>query len=100
MDIKIDVKPEDIEQAVKDAIINSSIGKMIEQKVRDATSDYNLNRAVEEALKHAVLGHARDLIYQDQEFAAKIKAKLVEKLDDAFITSVANKIARAVERDY
>lgn len=100
MDIKVDVKPEDIEQAVKTAIINSSIGKMIEKKVLEATADYNLNKAVEETLKYAITNHARNLIHEDKEFAAKVKAKIVEKLDDAFIEAIASKIARAVERDY
>lgn len=100
MDIKIDVKPEDIETAVKDAIIKSSIGRMIEEKVRDATQDYALNRAVDDTLRWHVGNFARDLLLENKETAEKIKAKLIERLDDKFIDSVATKIARAVERDY
>lgn len=100
MDIKVDVKAEDVEQAVKDAIIKSSIGQMIERKVKDATADYNLNRAVDDTLKYIVAEHVRMLVSSDKELAAKIKTKIVERLNDEFIDAIANKIARAIEREY
>lgn len=100
MDIKLDIKPEDVEQAVKDAIIKSSIGKMIEKKVAEATNYYKLDKAVDDVLRFIVAERARMLIHEDAALKERIKARLVEKLDDTFIEAIASKIARAIERDY
>lgn len=100
MDIKVDVKPEDVEKAVKDAIIASSIGQMIERKVKEATQDYKLNEAVDYVLRGLVAQHARDLVAKDPDLTEKIKNKLAERLNDTFIEAISAKIARAIERDY
>lgn len=100
MDIKIDVKPEDIEASIKDAIIKSAIGKKIEEKLALVLSDYNLGKTIEDVLKHAIADQARQLIYKDEEVILTIKQKIVEKLNTEFIDGIANKIARAIERDY
>jgi plasmid replication initiation protein len=100
VDIKLDIKPEDVEVAVKEAIIKSSIGQMIERKVREATQDYNLDRAVDNVLRSLAAEHARSLFLNDLEVAARIKQKLVERLDDKFLQALADRLARAIERDY
>lgn len=100
MDIKVDVKAEDVEKAVKDAIIDSAIGRMIQEKVRQATSDYAIGNAVETVIRHAIAEHCRTMIREDEALAAKLKAAIVEKLDTDFIDRMAAKIARAVDNAY
>jgi hypothetical protein len=100
VDIKLDIKPEDVEAAVKEAIIKSSIGQMIERKVREATQDYKLDQAVDGVLRGLTAEHARRLFIGDEALAARIKQKLAERLDDKFLQAVADKLARAIERDY
>lgn len=100
MDIKLDINPDAIEAAVKDAIIKSSIGQAIERKVREATNDYSIDKGLEATLRSIISEHMRALIREDEALAAKIKARIVEKLNDEFIESIAEKISRAAQRDY
>lgn len=90
--IQIDVKPEDIESAVKDAIINSSLGKFLEKAVREALNSYNFSRAVEEAIQRSLIEQAREIIKTDVEFQAKIRAVIDRKFtQENLIEAIAEK---------
>ena len=97
MDIKLDIKPEQIEKAVTEAIIKSSIGSQITAAIQKTLNDWKFSSAIEAAVKDHIFSIVREMLYKDEELAAKIKKAFTDKLDDTFINSVADKLIRAAQ---
>lgn len=95
MDFKIDVKPEDIEAAVKDAIINSALGKYMKDAVHKALNDYRFTNAIEEVIRNIMVQEARKMIETDPEFQEKLLKVVRDKFaQENLISYIANKAFR------
>lgn len=97
MAFQIDVKPEDIEAAVKDAIIKSSLGEFLNKAVRSALHNYGFTNAIEEVIKNILVQEARKMIETDPEFQAKLHEVIKTKLNQEGLLGY---IASKAFRDY
>lgn len=95
MDIKIDINPEQINQAVVDAIIGSSIGvqikDIVEKKVQELGNNFN------NPIQKVVDQEIRNIIYKllQSEYQEKMKDMVRQKMTDDTLNSVISKAFEA-----
>lgn len=102
--MEITLKPEDVDQLVRDTIVKAGIGKTITEAVHKALTGYN--SPVEEQLKAYIGRVARELIeglYADQikaSVAAEIEKRITKELIDTTVAKAMEKIERAAQDRY
>lgn len=94
MDIKIDVKPEDIEKAVVDAVVQSSIGEKIKSHVNTALSNYTLQDAIKTEVNMCVRDMIREYLLKDETVRERILEEIKRKLTDDVVSRI---VARTLE---
>lgn len=103
MPIEINIKPEDVDALVKDAILKAGIGKTIEASVAKVLAPHSYDNPIDRELKSYITTVVRELLeteFKDQlcaavraALAAKVTQPIMEKMADAAI----EKIVRAAE---
>lgn len=73
MDIKLDIKPEDIEKYVGEAVINSSLGESVKNIIEEQLNGWDFKRAIEEEVRKCVLGMVREAL-NDEAMKPKLIA--------------------------
>jgi len=83
--ITINVQPEDINNLLAQAVLNSSIGKQINEAISKLKQDYKTSNIVDEAVKGAVVRAANDI-------AEKIIAEQRPKIEELVRAGVTDKV--------
>lgn len=74
--MQIEIKPEDIDNIVKQAILQSAVGKTIEEAIKKALTGYD--NPVDKAIKELVGTFARQLI--DEKYRAAVTVLVAEHI--------------------
>lgn len=101
--LQINITPEQIDQLVRDKIMEAALGKNIQAMINKILSPNSYNNPVEEVLKQTLAAIVRDLLEKDyrpqleaavrEEIDKRVTAEVVAKYADAAIT----KVVRAAE---
>lgn len=94
--IELNIKPEDIENAVKQAIIESSLGEMIKQTLKDKFQDWNIKKSVNE-LVDKELNKVIVRLLQEEANTNIMKYEIRKQLSEDIIRGI---IGKAIERKY
>lgn len=88
MGLELNIKPEDVEELVKDSIMKAGFGKVVENAITKALSGYN--NPIDEAVKGYVAIVARQLLEEKFEFQIReaVTMALTERVTKDFINSV------------
>jgi hypothetical protein len=96
-ELQIKISPQDIENAVTAAIIDSSLGAalhgIVQQEIKDLASSYpegRLRKAIRTEVQRIVLGTIRD------EYAPHLKEAIRELMSDEFIKDVTRSAIEAI----
>lgn len=102
--MQIDIKPDDVDAMVKDALLKSSFGKIIQETMAKAFSGYDnpFERQIKavvgemcgQILREKYTTQIRELVSSHIE--KNVTQELLQKMTDTAIT----KIIRAAESDY
>lgn len=97
MDIKVDIKPEDVNKAVADAILKSAIGKQLEECINKSLTDMSSswNNPLKPIIEREICALMRDVIRE--KYADRIKKLVEEKLTDKLLSDVADASWNAFE---
>jgi len=108
MDVKVDISPEKVEQAVINAIVESSIGKQLSEAVTKALSPeahtrkengkWHVGNAVQAAVTDVVMVEVRKLATQMvHDRKEEIREKILEHLTGEALGNVVSSIWTAVQ---
>ena len=100
MDIKLDLSPEKIEQAVTDAVLASSLGVTIETTIAQVLNGYESKRIWENAIKDEVQRvaniEARRII---EENASVIQEHVRKEIDEESVRQITSRMIEWLWRD-
>lgn len=92
--MEITIKPDEIDKYVKDAIINSTVGKIISEKVTKQMNDIvnrNWDNPIDDLIKHILRATVRDLL-ETEENKEIIKKAVKEKFTQQYVEIVVDRI--------
>jgi len=93
MDIKLDINPAEIQEAVSKAIIDSSIGDSIKKAIESLIkNEYKFNRVIEGQVESHFSAIIRDWLMKDETIRDKVKALISDKLTDEAMSILVNKL--------
>jgi len=95
MAIEITIKPEDVDALVKDALVKSSVGKLIADTIAAATKPGSYNNPVEHAVTAFLKQQVEEVlrtVYREQLRTAVVAA-LAKFLTDEWVTQQADAFA-------
>lgn len=101
MAIEINITPEDINVMLRDAVVKSSIGKLIDDTVKAALSSNRYDNPIEQPIKTMVSEVTRQILavsYKDRLVTA-ITAQLATRLTDEWINKKAVYFADQLLKD-
>ena len=99
--IKIDLNPADVEQVIKEAIVNSAIGTKLREAVFKSLQSYELERAIEAVIKDNMARMAQDIIEKDLDLKARMKTTILDKLlDETFMDALSTRVAKVIKDGY
>lgn len=106
MAIQLDIKPEDIDAMVRDAVLKAGFGKLINDLLAKATNPQETyNNPFKQTIDSFIAGVVRELLtakYKD-EIVATVAAKLSEQLTTEHLGKMADRIVyevtRAIEKE-
>lgn len=99
--MELTIKPEDVDQIAKDAIMRSIIGKTISEAVAKALSGYD--NPVDRVIKEVIHAFAVELIaakYGEMikvSVIAYMESKITKELVDRMVADASNKLLRAAQ---
>lgn len=106
--MEIDVKPEDINRIVADAVAKSAIGQHVRSAVEKALNDLakSYQNPYDEAIKSIVTAEVRRVV--EQEFGTAIREKAAQRVRDSLTDTVlagiaekaVNAAVNAIDRRY
>jgi len=102
--MEINVKPEDIDVFVKDALLKAGIGKMVTEAITKTFSGYN--NPIDEQMKQFVAGVAKELIHERfssqirTAVAAQIEARVTNEMINNVVDVAVKKMADAAAERY
>jgi len=102
--LTIEIKPEDIDRLVREAVTKSMIGTAIQQQVSKVLTSYN--SPVDEAIRKVVADVALQAIRDKFEgqikelVAAAMDAKVKKDVLDAIVNTAMDKLIQAARKDY
>lgn len=92
--MEINIKPEEIDKYVKDAIINSTVGKIISEKVQKNMQDI-INRSwdnpIDDLIRH-IIRETVETLLESPENMEIIKQAVQEKFTQQHVNEVVSKI--------
>lgn len=92
--IKIDVDPKQVNEAVAKAIIESSLGKQIkerlESKYRELHDSYRLSSDIDNEIDRCIKQHIREVISKD--FTPQIDAYIKKKITDEVLKQFVDRV--------
>ena len=94
--IQIQIKPEDVEAAIVQAVVASSLGKSITDEVNKTTADWKVKEIVSEAIKMRIRQEIHNLM-DAPEIKAKIQAIAAGMLTEEVISDIATKGLEALK---
>lgn len=94
--IQIQIKPEDVEAAIVQAVVASSLGKSITDEVNKTTADWKVKEIVSEAIKMRIRQEIHALM-DSPENKAKIQAIAAGMLTEEVISDIATKGLEALK---
>lgn len=100
MDLKLDIKPEDIEKAVVQAIIESSIGTSIKQRLDEILKGYQIKNAIEEVIVREIKLMVREVISNDPNLKLTIETKYKEKITQDLLDKAVNFSIEKLIKEY
>ena len=92
MDINIEVKPEQIEKAITEAVVKSALGEKINESVRKALGDYELGRSIDGVIRDVINAQVRGAILSTETLKDAVTKQVQEKMTDAFVEAAVSKI--------
>ncbi|GAF70777.1 unnamed protein product [marine sediment metagenome] len=100
MDIKVDIKPEQINQAVSEAIINSVIGERLKEAIESELKRMSdrYDSPIRDVVRNMILGTLRDIISRD--YKALIEAKVKESITDEMMSTIIDKAWKSFETKF
>lgn len=95
MDIKVDINPEQINQAISEAIIKSAIGEQLEKviKAEVAKISTSYNNPIEAVVRNHIHEAVRDVV--KEQYAEKIKELISAKVTEEFTVELFEKLWEA-----
>lgn len=88
MEIKVDVKPEDINKMVSEAVLNSAIGTEIKKVIQDCVSKLSdWNSPMKKAIEDVV--HKEIIAIVQKEHGEKIKAAVQAQITDQMVSEIS-----------
>lgn len=90
MDVRID--SEAVQAAVAQAIIDSSIGKLLRERIETFLRDYKFSSALDDALRHAVREEVLRLLASDETLRTKTRELMLEKMTEGFASAMITKL--------
>lgn len=101
MKLEFDVKPEDVEVAIKKAIIDSAIGTKLREACFKALQSYDIERAIEAVIKDQMAKMAQEILSTDEELRSRLREALSKAmLADKFLGNLSERLAKYVRSDY
>lgn len=100
--LTIEIKPEDVDQLVRDAVAKSMVGKLVNDLVTKSLSGHN--SPLEQAVQKIVSSVALDLLeakFKEQitvAIAAAMEAKITKEFLEKVVQACVEKMARDAER--
>jgi citrate lyase gamma subunit len=92
MDIKVDIKPEDVNKAVAEAILNSSIGEQLRKAINEEVA--KIGRSYENPfapiIRQLIAAEVRNLI--DTQYREQIRAVVTEKVTEEFTNELLGRM--------
>ncbi len=97
--MEINIKPEEIDLYVKNAIIESSIGKVLQESATKWINDLCSNR-YDSPIKHMIHNIVRDMLKDEinkPENMALIKEAFISKINESTINEVIYKMMNKID---
>lgn len=101
MTIEVNIKPDDIDALVRDAIMKSSLGKLIDDTIKTVTKAGAYNNPIEEAIKKFYSDQTYKVLNElmHDKIVDALRIALAEKLTDEWIKEQASNLAYKLMRD-
>jgi uncharacterized membrane-anchored protein YjiN (DUF445 family) len=102
--LTIDIKPEDIDRLVKEAVTKSMIGTAIQATVSKVLSGYD--SPIDKAIKDVVSTVALQLMREkfgaliSEIVAGEMERKVTKEVLDAIVNTAMDKLIQAAQRNY
>jgi phage-related tail protein len=94
MEFNLDIKPEQINKMVSEAVLNSAIGTAIKESIKRETSKLSstYNNPIDDVINREIKSMARDFLLKDldAEIRIKVNEAIKTRLTDDFITKLMN----------
>jgi hypothetical protein len=90
--------PEAINKWIADAILESTIGKVIRDAAIAKLGSWDFRREVENAVNHMVMNAARELVQNDSDLKQKITDAVAKELTPDLIEQLATKAVAKLDR--
>lgn len=103
MAIEINIKPEDVDALVKDAIMKSAFGKTIQDAINKVLNAHSYNSPIEDVLKKHISDVAKTLMQTEwkEKLDNAVRSAIAARLTDAHLQKISdeaiNRIVRAAE---
>ena len=92
--IKIDIDPKQVNEAISKAIIESSLGvqvkERLEKKYKELHDAYKLSSDIDREIERAIELYIRDVI--EREYKPVIEAKIRSKITDEVLTQFVDRV--------
>lgn len=92
--MEINIKPEEIDKYVKDAIINSTVGRIISEKVEKNMKDIverKWDNPIDDLIKHIIRDTVREFLHKSENIIIIEKA-VQEKFTAQFVGDAIQKV--------
>lgn len=99
-DLGLKADPEQINQWLAQAILDSQLGKTLKDLAQQALGKYDFRQQVERTLQAMVAEEARKLVENDPETRKAIEKALAELLTPELIARTVANATRNLHRDY
>lgn len=98
--ISVNLKPEDVNAYITQAIVGSAIGEVMSERIRAALQDYKVKDAIDKVILQTISKIVGDKIEADQEFRARLEQHVKSKLTDDVVGSAVDKVVNRLSRDW
>lgn len=101
MAIEINITPEDIDAFVRDALVKSSVGKLIDSTIQAAFKPGSYNNPIEVAIKGFMQDMVRQLLntHYKEKIEAELAKAIASQITDEWLTGQAAMFAHQLMRD-
>ena len=100
VDIKVDLKPEEVEAAIKKAIVDGAIGAQVRKALEDLqkSNNYSFSSAIESAIK----GQVQIIVaeYVREQFTGPLRELVAKELTTQKMEEVIQGAVKGLSRGY